>query len=206
MPTGYTADIKDGIDFKTFAMNCARAFGACVTLRDEPGGGDAIPEEFTPSDYHTKAAEQARASLAALDAMTSEDLERAAASAWDKAETRRAVRLDEMRQQRKAYKSMLAQVNAWTPPTQEHVELQKFMRDQIERSIDFDCDESYHLQPTTRMTGAQWRADQQVTKARDVEYHERKHAEEVQRCKDRSAWVSALRASLSAMPKARGTK
>lgn len=40
MPTGYTADIKDGIDFKTYAMNCARAFGACVMLRDEPGGGD----------------------------------------------------------------------------------------------------------------------------------------------------------------------
>ena len=34
MPTGYTADIKDGIDFKTYAMNCARAFGARVMLRE----------------------------------------------------------------------------------------------------------------------------------------------------------------------------
>lgn len=33
MPTGYTAAIADGIDFKTFAMNCTRALGACVTLR-----------------------------------------------------------------------------------------------------------------------------------------------------------------------------
>jgi hypothetical protein len=59
MPTGYTADIKNGISFKTFAMNCARAFGACVTLRDEPGGGDKIPEAFEASTYHAQQVEKA---------------------------------------------------------------------------------------------------------------------------------------------------
>ena len=44
-------------------MNCARAFGACVELRDEPGGGDRIPEAFEPSDYHLKAVEKARSEL-----------------------------------------------------------------------------------------------------------------------------------------------
>lgn len=50
MPTGYTADIKDGISFETYAMNCARAFGACVSLRDKPSGGKVIPDAFEPSD------------------------------------------------------------------------------------------------------------------------------------------------------------
>jgi hypothetical protein len=208
MPTGYTADIKDGIDFKTFAMNCARAFGACVTIRDEPSGGDNIPDAFEPSDYHQLAVEKARADLTALDAMTAEDLERAAVSAWDEAETRRAVRLSEMRQQRTSYEAMLARVNAWTPPTQDHAGLQQFMREQIERSIDFDCDESYYRDPTARMTGAKWRAARHDELARDVQYHERKYAEEMQRTKDRTEWVRALRGSLpggmSASPKTGG--
>lgn len=101
MPTGYTADIKDGIDFKTYAMNCARAFGACVMLRDEPGGGERIPDAFEPSDlfvrYHLKAVEKARVELAALDAMTPAECERAAAKAWDDAETSRLMRLEDCR-------------------------------------------------------------------------------------------------------------
>ena len=36
MPTGYTDKIKDGITFKEYAMGCARAFGALITMRDNP--------------------------------------------------------------------------------------------------------------------------------------------------------------------------
>jgi hypothetical protein len=32
MPTGYTSAIADGIEFKDFALRCARAFGALVEL------------------------------------------------------------------------------------------------------------------------------------------------------------------------------
>jgi hypothetical protein len=113
MPTGYTADIKDGIDFKTYAMNCARAFGACVMLRDEPGGGERIPDAFEPSDYHLKAVEKARVELAALDAMTPAECERAAAKAWDDAETSRLMRLEDCRKLRAAYEAMLSKVQAW---------------------------------------------------------------------------------------------
>ena len=71
MPTGYTADIKDGISFQTYALNCARAFGACVMLRDEPG------------DYHLKAMEKARNALAKLESLTHEKCVLEAARAWD---------------------------------------------------------------------------------------------------------------------------
>jgi len=39
MPTGYTAEIYEGekeVTFEKFALTCARAFGACITIRDEP--------------------------------------------------------------------------------------------------------------------------------------------------------------------------
>lgn len=196
MPTGYTHDIKDGISFQAYAMNCARAFGACVTLRDEPGGGENIPDEFAPSDYHSKAAQTARIALDALLAMTPSERDRAASKAWDDAETSSLMRLEENRKQRAAYEAMLAKVNAWSPPTAEHAELHLFMREQIEQSIKFDCDGTYGTEPTPRLTGEQWASNEAARLNRDVAYHERNHAEEVERAASRSAWVKALRASL----------
>jgi hypothetical protein len=196
MPTWYTADIKDGIEFKTYAMNCARAFGACVELRDEPGGGDRIPDAFEPSGYHLKAVEKAHGELAALEAMTPAELERAAARAWDDAETSRLMRLEGYRKQRKAYEAMLAKVNAWAPPTPDHAGLHEFMRTQIEQSIDFDCNESYCSEPTVRLTGESWAAAERARCLRDVQHHEKEHAGEVSRAATRTEWVRALRAAL----------
>jgi hypothetical protein len=196
MPTGYTADIKDGIDFKTYAMNCARAFGPCVTLRDEPGGGDRIPDAFDPSDYHRKAVGKARDKLAFLESMTPAERERAAAKAWDDAETRRLMLLEGSRKQRRAYEAMLAKVRAWVPPTPDHAGLQEFMRTQIEESIKFDCNESYCCTPVERLTGEAWAAAERARCLRDVQYHEKEHASEVSRAAGRTAWVQALRAAL----------
>jgi hypothetical protein len=196
MPTGYTADIKDGIDFKTYAMNCARAFGACVMLRDEPGGGDRIPEAFAPRDYHLKAVEKARSELAALEAMTPAECERAAAKAWDDAETRRLMLLEDKRKQREAYEAMLAKAAAWKAPTPDHEGLRKFMCEQIEQSIDFDCGGDYGNTPTARLTGEAFAASERARCLRDVQYHEKEHAGEVSRAATRTEWVRALRAAL----------
>lgn len=198
MPTGYTADIKDGITFQTFAMNCARAFGACVTLRDERGGGAAIPDAFAPSDYHLKELGKARADFAALDEMTPAQCEREAAKTFDAAETRRIMGLKEMADQRAAYEAMLAKVNAWTPPTSDHAGLKRFMAEQITESIRFDCSGTYYDTPTVRMTGEQWKANRAASLARDIAYHKREHAAEVKRVADRTEWVKALRSSLAA--------
>lgn len=192
MPTGYTADIKNGIDFKTYAMNCARAFGACVSLRDDPGGGERIPECFEPSDYHLKAAEKARCDLSVLEAMTTEELERAASSDWEESEKRRLARLDDKREQRKAYEGMLAKAVAWKAPTPDHEGLRKFMCEQIEQSIEFDCSGDYDNAPAIRLSGESWADGRRATLLRDVQYHERKHAEEVKRAATRTAWVRAL--------------
>jgi len=196
MPTGYTHDIPKGIDFKTYAMKCARAFGACVTLREEPGGGENIPVVFEPSDYHAKALQAARDAMAEFLAMTPQQHERAAAKAWDDAETSRLMRLQEKRETRAAYEAMLAKVQAWTPPTAEHAQLHNFMATQIIESIAFDCDEAYCAVPALRRTGSEWAEDRKEMLQRDIEYHDREHAKEVQSAASRTAWVQALRAAL----------
>lgn len=198
MPTGYTAKIADGIDFRTYAMDCARAFGACVTLRDEAGGGDMIPEMFEPSNWHRERLREALAEHARLAALSAAEVEAAAAQAWSEAEAGRLKRLAEKRDLRAKYEAMLAQVNDWTPPTEEHAQLRDFMRDQITESIEFDCGGNYDAEPEPQLSGEEWRA-KMIDKANwDISYHTKADAGERERAASRTAWVRALRASLPA--------
>ena len=43
-------------------MDCARAFGACIMMRDESVDAP-IPEEFKPSTYHIEELEKAKSDL-----------------------------------------------------------------------------------------------------------------------------------------------
>ena len=165
-------------------------------LRDAPGGGDRIPEAFEPSDYHLKAAEKARGELAALEAMTPAELERAAARDWDDAETSRLMHLEDKRKQRAAYEDMLAKAAAWKAPTPDHEGLRKFMCEQIEQSLKLDCGGNYGETPTLRLTGEAWAAARRARMACDVQYHEKEYAGEVSRAATRTEWVRALRAAL----------
>lgn len=199
MPTGYTADVPKGISFQTFAMNCARAFGACIMLRDEPGGGDRIPDRFEPDSYHKDAAERARAELADLESLGHGECARRAAVEWKESEQSRLRREQEREDTRRAYEQMLAQVKAWEAPTAEHAGLKTFMIDQLEQSIDFDCNYTAS-QPAPRLSADEWRNQRRVSLAKDIAYHDREYANEVKRTEERTAWVQALRASLEPKP------
>ena len=194
MPTGYTAPIKDGITFEQFALGCARAFGALVLMRDEPSDAP-IPDRFEPSDYHTKAIAEARAELARLDAMSLGDAAIAAENEHLAAIERYRTRLADKRELRRKYEAMLAKVEAWEPPTPEHVEYKNFMRSQIAESIDWDCCEKYDTEPKATMP-REWLAEKIAAVRKNIEYHQGEHAKEVARTESRNVWLKALRDSL----------
>ena len=85
---------------------------------------------------------------------------------------------------------------AWKAPTPDHEGLRKFMCEQIEQSIDFDCGGDYGNTPTLRLTGEAWAAAERTRYLRDVQYHEKERAGEVSRAATRTEWVRALRAAL----------
>src|SRR6056297_1005549 len=62
MPTGYTHQIKDGISFEKYALGCARAFGATISMRDDPPDAE-IPEKFDESDHHLEKIKEAQDNL-----------------------------------------------------------------------------------------------------------------------------------------------
>ena len=136
MPTGYTAKIKDGISFEEYAMNCAREFGACVTMRDDPSDKE-IPV-FEPSDYHSKALKEAEDDLFLIQCMSESEVYAKNKEEWSKSEESRKKRLQETIDLRKKYESMLCKCENWVPPTPEHNGLHEFMIKQIRDSIEFD--------------------------------------------------------------------
>jgi len=194
MPTGYTAAIKDGITFRQFALNCARAFGALVTMRDEPNDAP-IPESFQPSDYHIKRIAEIEKELNDLRTLTDSEAEARARLEYDEELKRYEKALEEAFELKEKYLDMLKQVKAWQEPTPEHKEYKNFMIKQIEESIDFDCDTEYYTTPKLK-SGGVWLSERLAGLVKDLEYHKEKNLKEVERATGRTEWVNALRSSL----------
>jgi hypothetical protein len=194
MPTGYTAAIADGITFEQFALNCARAFGALVTMRDDPADA-AIPDRIEPSDYHQRKLEETHVELDRLRAMTLEQCRAAADDAFAVELQCWQDRCDKRKDLAGQYAAMLANVEAWTPPTPDHVGLKEFMAKQIRESIDWDCSDKYDEPPERKSTDG-WIAIRTAELQRYLAYHEEEYRKEVERAAQRTAWIQALKASL----------
>lgn len=196
MPTGYTADIKNGITFEQFVLGCARAFGACVSLRDEPSS-TPIPDEFKPNEYYIAEIAKAKTRLTKLKSLTAKEIHREAEKDYQKQLKSHVNMLANKYDLLGKYKAMLEQVKAWQPPTPEHQGLKDFMIQQISTSIEHDCDMVWikSLKPK-KLADADWISKQIEHEVANLEYHTKENKEEIERAKGRTAWVKALRDSL----------
>lgn len=195
MPTGYTANIKDGITFKQFIMNCARAFGACVTMRDDPQD-TPIPEEFKPSDYHIKKLIELQAENKAINAMSIKEATAKAKIEYDEKVVYNEQGIKESNDLRQKYWEMLSKVTNWQPPTDDHKELKDFMVQQITESIAFDCGTEYYKKPVEILTGEQWLSKKKQSLLKDIAYYTQQRQEEVERTQKRNEWIKQLRNSV----------
>lgn len=200
MPTGYTAKLMEkGQEFPEFAMLCARAFGACVEMRDDSMDAP-IPERFEPSDYHVKGRKESERLLATLENM--DGAERLAYGQNRRAEDIFGWReaLEKNRTENKRLSEMRAKVEAWTPPTKDHEELKKFMLQQIEiSSNDGDYYEPHIKQAMAKEPLAYYFEAVEAAKAA-VDRHITGHAEDVKRADSRTRWIKQLRDSLNPSP------
>lgn len=196
MPTGYTCDVADGkiTTFAEFALKCARNFGALIVMRDEPMDA-GIPDEFHPSPYHLEEKTRLEAELKKLQAMTPEEIEAAAIAAFEGEISSAEGRERANKQQRARYEAMLLIARSWTPPTKEHSDLKRFMVEQLQESIKFDCDNFEPTRPE-RKAPDEWLGEQLQRIGRGIAYHSKQNAEEVERTQKRNKWVKELRESL----------
>ena len=195
MPTGYTADVQDGkvTTLKDYALSCARAFGALIHMRDEPA--DAPIVEDKESDYYANSLRSARQELVELKAMTKADIAKAFAEHKAEQEQKRREYVARVAEQKERYETMLAKVNAWEPPTADHVGLKEFMASQLTQSIDFDC-KVYEDLYAVEGTAEEWYARRLESVEKGIAYATKRKAEEAERVRSRNKWIADLKASL----------
>lgn len=194
MPTGYTAAIADDISFEQYALGCARAFGALVTMRDEPSDAP-IPEKFEPSTYYQRMLEESHATLEKISTWTPEQVAIEYRADFDNRMKAHQDRLQRSAVLRAKYDAMLDQVRAWKAPTSDHIEYKSFMEKQITESIEFDCCTKYDEPPQIE-DPMQWRDNWVEDLHERIDRYEQQHRAEVERAHSRTQWVKALRDSL----------
>lgn len=200
MPSGYTAILgeKEDMTLKEFALLCARAFGACVDMRDEPLS-TPIPEKFECDTFYQKKYEEAKKVLD--DFMALEDkvgyLEKTYDKYFDDEHKRHIQKSEEKAKLRDRYSRMLFKVIKWTPPTKEHDDLRNFMIKQIHDSIEWDCSEY----PLNLCSKEEWCNVERKIKnfQKDVDYYHQEMIKEKERYDSRNKWIKDLRDSLEGL-------
>jgi hypothetical protein len=171
--------------------------GALVMMRDE-SFDVPIPERFEPSDYHATKQVAAEIELNKLRHMTSAEAEEAARQEFMEESARHVESMQKNDDLRKKYEAMLAEVQAWQPPTPDHDGMKAFMVEQLTGSIDFDCDNSYYRDNAPkRWNGPDWLEKKIAAARHDIDYHHKEHGKEVERTESRNIWIKQLRESLS---------
>ena len=198
MPTGYTADVQSGkvTEFSDFALQCARAMGACISQRDEGYGPPELEEQ---SNYYEDRVKEATREKDKLDAMSmSEAIEEFTKES--EAQIKRCREgIEEKQKQKERYESMIAKVEAWTPPSSEHVGLKEFMLSQLRDSIGFDCSGRYYedaLRDLQSKTPEDWLEQQKEAVNRNLEYYTNSLKKESERVEGRNLWKTQLFESL----------
>lgn len=194
MPTGYTADIGDKeVSFEDFLLGCARAFGACLHQRDD--NAKIKPTLREMSNYHEEQLLQAEAELGAFLTMNREQKEAAGEELKSEATDQTQARLNEKIALKGKYEAMLAKAQAWNPPTPDHMNLKQFMIDQLNESINFDCNLKYNIEELSRlsaMTAMDFYNDQVGRLQQAVGYHTDEHQKEIQRVEEANKWIISL--------------
>ena len=194
MPTGYTAAVVDGkiTEFPEFALSCARASGALIMMRDDPMDAP-IPDELKPEPYSKNQLEKAKARLAELNAMTAEQVQSACENAYATAQAGYDAYEARCEEEDRRLKVMLGKVDLWEPPTANHVEMKKFMIDQLTISMRG----SYRSEPPVLLSPPEWHEAEIKQAMKDVAYHAGEHAKEIERAQGRTEWLKALRSSFT---------
>ena len=200
MPTGYTHAVQTGkiTELSDFAMSCAKAFGALITMRDDPAD-TPIPERFEPNTkYNDEEIERAGLLLDEVIGLLPNECEQRSQGEYAEAVARHNERLSRCADEEDRYTAMLEKVKVWAPPESLRG-LHDFMIEQLAGSIKFDC--GHEPDPPVLLTGENWRQAKMEKAGRDLAYHTEARGKEISRIRERNEWLDDLRRAL-ASPKA----
>jgi len=199
MPTNYTADIENDISFEDYVLGCARAFSATLHQRDDDMK-DKPRLRIAESIYYINELSNAKKNVVELEAMKGVNDRTAFGKKVIEEET--ACSQESFNKKimlKNKYENMRSKVHNWFPPTRDHENLKNFMIDQINESIDFDCNTERDMDRLTKLSLAKpldKYYDALIRAYKDVEYYETELMRERERNANTNKWISALYDSL----------
>jgi bisphosphoglycerate-dependent phosphoglycerate mutase len=182
MPTGYTAAIKDGISFKDYVLRCSKAIGYFYHMRDDDLGKPPVINEDT---YYQDQLKELIEKMKNPDRYSIEEYNK------DVLEEReyKEKRFQEVQDLREKYEQMLKECKSWDVPS-ELDELKKFMIQQIESSIDFDCDP---FEPYQQPSYEEWK-DAKIKKEKwSFDYYSEEANIEQERNEQKRKWFEIFK-------------
>jgi len=197
MPTGYTWKLAEkGQSFRDFALDCARAFGALITMRDEPKS-TPIPKTLKPrTDYYDKELLKSKVELRSLLAMNNkEKLEYGKKKKQEKINHFQEC-LAKTKLQNKRLRDMESKVQRWSPPTPDHDKFKEFMLQQINVSIRDTYFEEKTIEQASKEGPLEYYAKAVIEAKQSIEYFEEARAKELARTYENNEWIEQLRESL----------
>jgi len=199
MPTGYTSYIEDGKinTGKDFLELCCRAFGVCVGMRED-GLSEKIPNKFIPDDYYEKRLNDAIYKLDEAKRMTIEEAENEMRTKYENKvkEINECVKNDKIK--REKYLVIKNEIEQWTPPTEEHINLKKFAMEQIDMSIP-DHDKFYEeeLNRTPVVSPEKYVEDNIKWCVEQISNAAKSYYGELDRVQKRNEWLDDFRNSFN---------
>ena len=129
-----------------------------------------------------------------VQAMTNSEADAAAAAEHAKAMESRAKYLLDKDAEAARLNAMLLKVHQWQPPTPDHVEMKKFMIDQLTISLPGNYTPSFPV----AMGGVSWRKKTIDDLSAEIVRNQKEREKEIERAAGRTKWVQELRSSLAA--------
>lgn len=197
MPSGYTEPVLTGkiTEFRDFALDCSRAFGARVMERDN--GMDAQWEPRTIDEYYITRLNESIQKLNELTARTPEQWTTAHVKACEERFAYLQDTLAKAETAKARYSKMLVFAEDYVAPSADHENFKQFMVEQLVESMKFDVYKP-HVSDTDvdRLTVEQFR-DQKIAQVRkDISYYAKEIEEDADRVIGSNNWMYQLFTSL----------
>lgn len=195
MPTGYTAKLCEREQSRNeFILSCARAFGACVHQRDDDFNDR--PSKRGQSEYHDLRIKEAEARLAKFSkgGLLGEYNE-FVDSCIDRARKNQIACAEKAARILK----MISDIEAWIPPSSDHVEMKAFMLDQLRRTLKQDANSEYYqsrIDYIAKSNIAEWVNENIEDAKRDIKYHTKEREIERNRIESQNKWIELLYESI----------
>lgn len=186
--SGYTAfiDEKD-VSLKEFVFICSHAF-----FYDS--SGTDLPKEEKVSDYHIKKIQEITSELKKIKNMSVHDAEKESQKEYTQREKYIKKYVSDKQRLYNKYQSMLKKVKNWVIPSSEYIALKKFMIEQLEESIKFDCS-NYVSESNSLLSGKAWIDSKNKDLRKNLKYHKEEYKKESDRIIDKNTWIRVLRES-----------